>query len=137
MNNVQITNTMRRSENMRRIRSKDTKPELSVRSLLHSMGFRYRLHNRELPGCPDIIFPSRKKVIFVHGCFWHQHTGCRISHKPKTQVNYWGPKLRRNKKRDKLNGIKLRQSGWDVLVIWECEVEKYEKDPEALKKLLG
>lgn len=114
----------RRSENMRRIRSKDMKPEMQVRRLLHRMGYRYRLHRRTLPGHPDIIFPARKKVIFVHGCFWHQHPdpNCPITRVPKSRVEYWGPKLKRNRERDAINSALLVRMGWKTLMVWECEV---------------
>ena len=115
----------RRSENMRRIRSKDTSAEMAVRRLVHSMGYRYRLHQRGLPGRPDIVFSSRRKVIFVHGCFWHQHEDehCRIVREPKSNQGYWIPKLERNKERDVDHGNDLARLGWDSLVLWECEVE--------------
>src|SRR5882762_10482633 len=108
----------RRSENMRRIKSKDTNPELLVRRLVHSLGYRYRLHGRNLPGKPDLVFGSRRKIIFVHGCFWHAHT-CKVAHIPKTNTPYWNPKLLRNQARDKKNIETLKADGWDVLVIWE------------------
>jgi len=98
---------MDRSANMRAIRSKDMQPELKVRSLVHSLGFRFRLHRKDLPGKPDLVFPSRRKVIFVHGCFWHSH-GCGLSHIPKSNVAYWGPKLARNIARDHCNIAALR-----------------------------
>lgn len=107
---------------MRGIRSKDTGPELTVRKLVHGMGFRYRLHDGSLPGKPDLVFPRLKKIIEVRGCFWHQHRRCIDSHVPKSRVEYWAPKLMRNKQRDRENGISLRRLGWSVLVIWECKV---------------
>lgn len=109
---------------MSRIHSKDTKPELAVRSLLHRMGYRFRLHKRELPGCPDIVLPKYKSVIFVHGCFWHLHEGCRDGTVPKTQHGKWNLKLERNVERDKHHYQELQKMGWKVLVIWECEIEK-------------
>ncbi|MCZ0952171.1 MAG: very short patch repair endonuclease [Rhodospirillaceae bacterium] len=113
-----------RSEIMGRIRSKGTKPEMTVRRLLHSMGYRYRLHVAGLPGKPDIVFPARRKVVEVRGCFWHQHKdpGCAIARRPKTNRNYWLPKLERNVERDANHESELRALGWDVLVVWECEV---------------
>ncbi len=106
---------------MRQVHSEDTKPEMSVRRLTHRMGYRYRLHRKDLPGKPDLVFPGRKKVIFVHGCFWHGHD-CPAGRKtPKTNQEYWLKKLNRNKERDKQNIAKLHELGWDVLVIWECE----------------
>ena len=110
-----------RSENMRRIRSKDTRPEMRVRRLVHRMGFRYRLHRKDIPGRPDLAFPRRRKVIFVHGCFWHQHSGCREGRLPKSNAAYWFPKLQRNKERDRVAQEQLASAGWAVLVIWECE----------------
>lgn len=101
------------------VRSKNTKPEMVVRRLVHSLGYRYRLHNRKMPGAPDLVFPSRQAVIFVHGCFWHRHAKCgRI---PKSRLDYWLPKLERNKARDAENIKALRRDGWRVLVIWECQ----------------
>jgi len=122
----------RRSENMRRIRSKDMKPEMVVRKLIHGMGYRYRLHRKDLPGKPDLVFTPRKKVIFVHGCFWHQHNAdhCPITRKPKSNGSYWLPKLEKNVKRDQRNLEELEKLEWDFLVIWECEI----KDTDKLKK---
>ena len=114
----------RRSENMRRIRSKDMSPELRVRRLLHRMGYRYRLHRKSLPGHPDIVFPRSRKAIFVHGCFWHQHAdpSCKVTRIPKSRLEYWAPKLERNKKRDSESTALLSQMGWRALVVWECQV---------------
>jgi len=112
-----------RSQNMSRIRNKDTRPEKIVRSLLHRLGFRFRLHRRDLPGTPDIVLPGRKAVIFVHGCFWHQHKGCKDSGIPKTNTEFWETKLNKNVERDKKNTAALKQLGWKVLEIWECETE--------------
>src|SRR5919109_4870578 len=112
----------RLSANMSRIRSKDTKPEMLIRRMLHALGYRYSLHRRDLPGAPDLVFPSRKKVILVHGCFWHQHTGCIDGRLPKSREGYWLPKLLRNVKRDRRNIGRLRRGGWKVIKVWECEV---------------
>ena len=119
-----IVNEERRSEIMAKIRSKGTKPEMTVRRLLHSMGYRYRLHVAGLPGKPDIVFPARRKVIEVRGCFWHQHEdpGCGIVRRPKSNRDYWLPKLERNVERDAKHEAELRALEWDVLVVWECEV---------------
>lgn len=108
---------------MRRIRSKDMKPEMAVRRLIHGMGYRYRLHRKDLPGKPDLVFGPKKKVIFVHGCFWHQHDDpkCLDGRKPKSNSDYWDTKLHRNKKRDIDHQIKLTNLGWDYLIIWECK----------------
>lgn len=110
----------RRSENMRAIRSSNTEPELVVRRLVHRCGFRYRLHKRELPGKPDLVFSSRKAVIFVHGCFWHMHE-CQNVRVPKSNVGYWRPKLERNRQRDRDQLATLTELGWRILTIWECE----------------
>ena len=111
------------SDHMRRIRKTDTKPELAVRRLVHGMGYRYRLHRRDLPGTPDLVFPLRRKVIFVHGCFWHQHD-CRLGQKqPSTNRDYWLPKLTRNVERDAENQTRLAQLGWEALIVWECEIK--------------
>jgi DNA mismatch endonuclease (patch repair protein) len=112
-----------RSENMRRIRSKDTGPELAVRRLIHRLGYRYRLHVNSLPGKPDIVLVRHKKIVEVRGCFWHKHRGCKDAHLPKSRQEYWAPKLARNVQRDKRNHEALKQQGWNVLVIWECETQ--------------
>jgi len=121
-----------RSENMRRITGKNTTPELTVRRLLSEHGFRYRLHRAELPGKPDIVFARLRKVIFVHGCFWHAHS-CRMAHKPKTNESYWSPKLQRNQERDTRHLAALKAAGWKVLTIWECELKDV---PSVKRKLL-
>jgi len=115
----------KRAKNMRAIRSKGMKPEMTVRSITHRMGFRYRLHRSDLPGKPDLVFPDRRKAIFVHGCFWHQHTAktCKITRIPKSNLEYWIPKLERNNARDKKNRSALRKLGWDVLIVWECQLK--------------
>lgn len=111
-----------RSENMSRIRGKDTKPELAVRRALWAAGLRYRLHDKRLPGKPDLVFPGRRTVIFVHGCFWHSHEGCSNFRIPKTRTEWWAAKLARNKTRDAEVRAELESAGWRVVVIWECEV---------------
>jgi DNA mismatch endonuclease (patch repair protein) len=105
------------------IRSKNTEPELLVRRLIHAQGYRYRLHCADLPGKPDMVFPSRRKVIFIHGCFWHGHT-CRLGRMPKSRVAYWEAKINRNRERDKLTLRRLRALGWQCLVLWECRLSK-------------
>ena len=122
-----------RSRTMRAVEGRDTGPEMTVRRLAHGMGYRYRLHRKDLPGKPDLVFPGRRKVIFVHGCFWHQHACPRGSRSPKSSRDYWIPKLKRNKQRDAENQSRLREMGWDVLVIWECEM----KDRDALKERIA
>jgi len=114
----------RRSNNMRRIRSSDTKPEMTVRQMIHGMGYRYRLHRRDLPGSPDLVFGPRRAVIFVHGCFWHQHdkAECLDGRLPKSNSSYWTAKLSRNVDRDALVQEQLVQEGWRFLIIWECEL---------------
>lgn len=113
-----------RSYNMSRIRSKGTKPEEMVRKYLFAQGFRYRKNVRKLPGCPDIVLPKYRTVIFVHGCFWHMHN-CERFKWPASNTEYWEPKIKRNAERDRLNQEKLRADGWKVIVIWECEIKKH------------
>lgn len=125
-----------RSERMSRIRNKNTKSELAVRHLLHSLGYRYRLHVRDLPGTPDIVFRSHKKVIFVHGCFWHLHARCRNNRPPKTKQDFWLPKLEGNKKRDLRNRRALARLGWKVFVVWECWLEDEGSLVERLRHFL-
>ncbi|ABM18799.1 very short patch repair endonuclease [Pseudomonas indoloxydans] len=113
-----------RSRTMRAVRSRDTKPELTVRRFLHAAGLRYLLHDRRLPGSPDLVFPKYRTVVFVHGCFWHQHPNCAAASRPQTNTEYWSRKLTRNVERDERNRAELEASGWTVLVIWECEIRK-------------
>jgi DNA mismatch endonuclease (patch repair protein) len=122
-----------RSENMSRIRGKNTRPEMVVRRALWKAGLRYRLHDKRLPGNPDLVFPSKRTVVFVHGCFWHSHEGCRNFRIPKTRTEWWKDKFTRNKARDLEVETKLAAAGWRVLVIWECEVE----NPELMEKLIS
>ena len=110
-----------RSRMMAGIRGKDTKPEMAVRRYLHRLGFRYRLHRADLPGRPDIVLGRYRAVVFVHGCFWHQHPGCRFAYQPKSRQDFWRPKLRGNADRDVENGRRLETLGWRVLTVWECE----------------
>ena len=117
----------RRSWNMGRVHSKDTKPELIVRSILHRSGYRFRLHNEALPGKPDIVLAKYRTVIFVHGCFWHRHKNCPDATIPKTNTAFWEHKLNRNVERDKRTQITLQQLGWKILVVWECETTKPDK----------
>jgi len=122
----------RRSWNMSRIRSKNTTPEKQVRSTLHKMGFRFRIHVDKLLGKPDVVLKKYNTVIFCHGCFWHQHPGCKRATKPKTNKKFWEPKLKRNKERFKEVKKKLKNMGWKVIVIWECEA----KDDKKLRKII-
>ncbi|GAC1634438.1 MAG: very short patch repair endonuclease [Candidatus Acidiferrum sp.] len=111
----------KRSKQMSLVRSKDTKPEMAVRRLVHRLGYRYRLHRTDLPGKPDLVFPSQKKIIFVHGCFWHAHE-CRLGRMPKSRLRYWRRKIRRNNDRDTLTLRRLRGMRWRCLVLWECQL---------------
>ena len=106
---------------MARVKSKDSRPELAVRRMAHSLGYRFRLHRRDLPGTPDLVFPGRRKVLFVHGCFWHHHEGCGRATIPRTRTEYWRRKFADNKARDAQQILGLRELGWEVLVVWECE----------------
>lgn len=126
-----------RSRRMALIRSKNTHPEMVVRSIAHRLGYRFRLHRRDLPGAPDLVFPSRKTVIFVHGCFWHAHEDCTVANLPKTRRSYWSTKFDRNKKRDALNANLLKQSGWQVFTIWECETKQQLMLADRLSQCLG
>ena len=121
---------------MSAVRDRDTKPEMAVRQLLHSMGFRYRLHRRDLPGRPDIVFAGRRKVVFVHGCFWHRHDGCTKATQPKTRADFWAQKFERNKERDREVEERLRKAGWSSLVVWECETRSPEKLATKLRRFL-
>ncbi len=112
-----------RSRLMSRIRSKNTKPEITVRRLVFSLGYRYRLHSKHLPGSPDLVFPGRKKVIFVNGCFWHGHSGCRFSCLPKSRIEFWQTKIDRNRERDRENIASLEAADWRVLTVWQCELK--------------
>lgn len=127
---------MDRSENMRAIRGKDTLPEIEVRSMLHKLGYRFRLHRQDLPGKPDIVFPARRKVIFVNGCFWHSH-GCKAGLIPKSNRDFWLPKLHRNRERDIENIEALSRLGWESLVIWQCELKDCSAVRRRLKRFLS
>lgn len=126
-----------RSRNMSRIRSKDTKPEMQLRRIVYAMGYRYRLHVKSLPGCPDLAFTSRRKALFLHGCFWHQHQGCKEAHQPKSRLSYWGPKLARNVKRDRDAEQQLRRMGWATLTIWACEIDDERRIERRLHEFLN
>src|SRR6476646_5019854 len=127
----------RRSWNMSRIRSRDTNPELAVRQSLSQLGYRYRLHRSDLPGKPDIVLPKYRIAIFVHGCFWHQHTGCIDCSNPKTNRKYWRPKLLANVERDRKHRRRLRRLGWLPVVIWECQIQKANRLRERLTRKLN
>lgn len=123
----------KRSQVMARVKGSNTRPELLVRSLIHRMGFRFRLHQRDLPGCPDIVLPRHRKVIFIHGCFWHGHEGCPRSARPASNREFWEKKLSGNIERDKKNLLELKKLGWKVLIVWTCET----KDAEGLSGILS
>nr|WP_323873615.1 DNA mismatch endonuclease Vsr [Roseomonas mucosa] len=122
---------------MSRVAQKNTKPEMIVRSLAHGLGYRFRLHRSDLPGTPDIVFPRLRKAIFVHGCFWHRHPGCRLASTPKSRPEFWEPKFRANVERDHRKEEQLRKAGWDVETIWECETRDPGRLMERLKATLS
>ncbi len=122
-----VYSSEKRSQVMARVKSGNTKPELAVRSVLHGMGYRFRLHRKDLPGRPDIVLPKYKTVVFVHGCFWHQHPGCKKATIPKQNAEFWEAKLSRNRERDERNLRELDNMGWKTIVVWECEVRDTEK----------
>jgi DNA mismatch endonuclease (patch repair protein) len=107
---------------MSRVKQKNTSPEMALRRALHALGYRYRLHSRDLPGSPDLVFPARRKVIFVHGCFWHGH-GCRWGKLPKSRLEYWQNKIATNQERDRVQLTQIRQAGWESMVVWQCEIK--------------
>lgn len=127
----------RRSWLMSRVRSQDTIPELVVRRMLHANGYRYRLHRKDLPGNPDIVFVRQRAVIFIHGCFWHRHRGCKKASTPSTRVDYWQNKFERNVRRDRAVCRALRKDNWRVLTIWECQTKHPEKLFRRVRKFLG
>lgn len=122
---VDTLSEQERSERMSRIKGKNSKPEMKLRRLVHGLGYRYRLHG-QLPGKPDLVFPGRRKVIFMHGCFWHRHDNCPLARLPKSRLDFWKPKLEANTLRDQRNCQRLEKLGWDVLVIWECQMKNLE-----------
>ena len=126
----------RRSEIMARVRGRDTRPEMAIRRLLHSLGYRYRLHDKRLPGRPDLVFALRRKVIFVHGCFWHRHPACDLARTPKSRVEFWRTKLDGNRQRDLANQGTLRSLGWRFFVVWECELTNLDSVTERLVEFL-
>lgn len=127
-----IVNKRRRSELMAGIRGQDTAPELAVRRVAHRMGLRFRLHRKNLPGRPDLVFPKHRLVVFVHGCFWHQHKGCHYAYMPKSRTEFWSEKFAQNLARDKRQERALRDLGWQVLVVWECETRDQEHVEQRL-----
>lgn len=125
-----------RSRTMRAVKSRDTGPELVIRRLLHGAGYRFRLHRNDLPGKPDLVFPSRRKILFIHGCFWHGHDCARGARAPKNNADYWEAKIQRNKTRDVKNIAQLTAAGWGVLVIWECDIADRENLLARLRSFL-
>ena len=126
----------KRSEIMSRIRGRDTRPEMIVRRIAHGLGFRFRLHRKDLPGRPDIVFPRHQAVIVVHGCFWHRHPGCKRASSPKTRVRYWQNKFEDNVVRDRRNETALSDLGWKVMVIWECETKDHKAVAARIESFL-
>jgi DNA mismatch endonuclease, patch repair protein len=126
----------RRSWNMSRIRAKDTRPERLVRSLLHSLGYRFRLNRKDMPGRPDIVLPKYRTAIYVHGCFWHRHGGCSLAYTPKTNLEFWSKKFTRNEERDAEVATALKEAGWKQVVIWECETRDKATLARRLKSSL-
>ncbi len=118
---------------MARVQSKNTRPELLVRKVVSAFGLRYRLHAKDLPGRPDLVFRKQRKAIFVHGCFWHRHSNCALARLPKSRLDFWGPKLEGNKARDQRNGRALAKLGWKVLTVWECQLKR----PERVEARIG
>lgn len=134
---MDVLTKKQRSYCMSRIRGKDTKPEIAVRKIIHNLGYRYSLHKKNLPGCPDIVLSSHQKIIFVNGCWWHRHN-CKLGRRsPKSHLSYWLPKLRANKERHIRNVKKLRNQGWKVLNVWECQTRNSEKLVDRLSKFLN
>ena len=134
---MDVLSRTKRSENMRRIRSRDTSPELALQALIRSLGIAYRKHADNLPGRPDLVFLKHRKAIFIHGCFWHLHGRCKTARIPKTRRSYWVPKLEGNKKRDIRIRAKLRKLGWAVLTIWECQMSDSERIRKRVSHFLS
>jgi DNA mismatch endonuclease (patch repair protein) len=136
---VDPLNKTERSERMSLVRGRDTKPELLVRRIVHGLGFRYRLHDRRLPGSPDLVFRGRRKAIFVHGCFWHRHPDpeCKLARMPKSQLDFWKPKLEGNRRRDLRHQSELDAIGWKYLIVWECELRHREQLKNRLLAFLA
>ncbi len=126
-----------RSERMSRVRGKNTAPEMKLRRLIHGMGYRYRLHVGGLPGKPDLVFPSRHAVIFMHGCFWHRHANCKLARLPKSKLDFWETKLEENRQRDLRYRERLMAMGWRVLIVWECELQNLDHVSRVVREFLG
>lgn len=126
-----------RSRNMSKIKGKNTKPEMIVRSMCHELGLRYRLHRKDLPGTPDLVFPKHRLCLFVHGCFWHRHPGCKYAYTPKSKLDFWLPKLAKNVERDINAQRALEVSGWRVSIIWECQTKNRDTLRTDIQKLIN
>lgn len=126
----------KRSEIMRAVRTKNSGPEMVVRRLIHALGYRYTLHAKKLPGSPDLVFPARRKVVFVHGCFWHGHARCSKARLPRSRTTYWGAKVETNKRRDRRNLDDLAALGWNVLVLWQCQLKDAEQLTATITEFL-
>ncbi|WP_226477455.1 very short patch repair endonuclease [Pseudomonas sp. MWU16-30323] len=126
-----------RSRNMSKIKGKNTKPEMTVRSMCHELGFRYRLHRKDLPGTPDLVFPKHRLCLFVHGCFWHRHPGCKYAYTPKSRLDFWLPKLAKNVERDMKAKRALEVSGWRVSIIWECQTKNRDTLRAEIQKMIN
>lgn len=134
---MDIVSPEKRSRMMAGIKGKNTKPEMVVRKLVHRMGYRFRLHRKDLPGSPDLVFPRLRRVIFVHGCFWHQHPGCRLAYTPKSNTQFWHDKLTANTSRDAMAVMALDALGWKVLIVWECEISNLPALAQRLNSFLA
>lgn len=135
-----MTDTLSREERSARmalVRHKDTKPEMVVRKLVHRLGYRYRLHGATLPGKPDLVFKARRKILFVHGCFWHRHAGCALARLPKSRPEFWVAKLEANRLRDRRTRLALKRDGWDCAIIWECEIKDTARLERRVRAFLG
>lgn len=126
----------RRGKLMSRVKSRDTGPEITVRRLTFAMGFRYRLYDARLPGRPDLVFPGRRKAIFVNGCFWHGHSRCSYARLPKSRIDYWQPKIERNRQRDRENRAALKKLGWKTLTVWQCELKNPGRTAQKIHDFL-
>ncbi len=133
---VDILTRQERSANMAKIGSRDTAPEIAVRRALHRLGFRFRLHRRDLPGRPDIVLPKHRVAVLVHGCFWHRHQDCRFAYRPKSRVEFWERKFEKNLERDRRVTLQLRDAGWTVCVVWECETHDPVGVDARLRRML-
>ncbi|WP_124427360.1 very short patch repair endonuclease [Pseudomonas orientalis] len=132
-----IVTPEQRSKNMSRIKGKNTKPEMTVRTLCHELGLRYRLHRKDLPGTPDLVFPKHRLCLFVHGCFWHRHPGCKYAYTPKSRLDFWLPKLAKNVERDTEAQRALEASGWRVSIIWECQTKNRDALRTEIQKMIS